>query len=212
VAPRFVAGAAFALFVACRTGAPAREAAEVPRASALDPPPRRPDGIVVEPSPALPTAGERANAEGIVALREPLRGDPVRDVVLAMVSAWQRESLDGLVALLTSDAGPIEARLRGRSALVESWRQRLHAHEYARLAGSELVRPERIERYDVDELRAADPNARGYELGPEEVFVRIPLEVTRVAGERLFGDVVIVILRREEGTYKIAAYGEIDAP
>jgi hypothetical protein len=171
-------------------------------------PARRPDAVVVEPPPAIPNVTERAEARGVVALREPLGGDAVRDLVLAVMDAWQRESLDQLATLLTNDAGPIESRSRGRGALVEAWRQRLHTHEYRRLAGTELVRPERIARYDWDDLDAPGSPARPPDMRPDELYVRIPIEVTRVAGERLFGDTIVVLLRREEGKYKVAAYGE----
>ena len=170
--------------------------------------PRRPDAVVVEPPPAIPEPTERADARGVIALREPLGGDAVRDLISAVVDAWQRESLEQLVALLTNDAGPIDSRSRGRAALVEAWRQRLHAHEYRRLAGLDLVRIERIERYGWEDLSLPDSPARPPEMRPDELYVRVPLEVTRVAGERLFGDVMLVVLRREEGKYKIAAYGE----
>jgi hypothetical protein len=156
----------------------------------------------------MPSPTERADTRGVVALREPLGGDAVREVVLAVMEAWQHESLEQLTALLTNEAGPIDARSRGRSVLVESWRQRLHAHEYHRLAGINLVRAERIERYGREDLSAPDSPARPPDMRAEELYVRIPLEVTRVAGERLFGDMVLLLLRREEGKYKIAAYGE----
>jgi hypothetical protein len=191
--------------------APATQRADRPIAEPGEPPPpRRPDAVVVEPPPALPIPTDRADNRGVIALREPLGGDAVRDVVLAIVEAWQRESLEQLVALLTNDAGPIEARSRGRSALVETWRQRLHAHEYRRLAGVDLVRAERIERYSREDLSAPDTPARPPDMRAEELYVRIPMEVTRVAGERLFGDIVLLLLRREEGRFKIAAYGEAD--
>jgi hypothetical protein len=173
-------------------------------------PPRRPDAVVVEPPPAMPSAVSRADARGVVALREPLAGDAVGNLVSALVDAWQRESLEALTALLTADAGPIEARARGRNTLVESWRQRLHAHPYGRLAGVELVRPERIERWEAEDLTAADAPARPPDMRPGELYVRVPLEVSRVAGEKFFGDVIVMLVRREDGKYRIAAYGEID--
>jgi hypothetical protein len=165
---------------------------------------------VLEPAPALPSPMERAESRGVVALREPLGGDALREVVFAVADAWQRESVEQLVALLTDDAGPIEARSRGRASLVETWRQRMHAHEYRRLAGMNLVRVERIERYGWADLSAPDAPARPPDMRPDEVYVRVPLEVTRVAGERLFGERLLLLLRREGGKYKIAAYGEAD--
>jgi hypothetical protein len=173
-------------------------------------PRRRPDAVVLEPPAAIPEPAERADARGVVVLRAPLGGDAVRDLVMAVIDAWQRESLDQLVALLTSDAGPIDARSRGRAALMELWRQRLHAHEYRRLSGVDLVRVERIERYAWDDLSAPDSPARPPDMRPDELYVRVPIEVTRVDGERLFGDVMLVLLRREEGKYMISAYGEAE--
>jgi len=159
----------------------------------------------------MPAVQARADARGVVALREPLGGDAVRDVVQELLDAWQRESLDGLAALLTADAGPIDARGRGRGALVEGWRQRLRAHDYGKLAGAELVRPDRIERYAYDDLDGPESPARPADMHPGELYVRVPLEVTRVAGDKLFDDVVVLVLRRDDARYRIAAYGEAEA-
>ena len=191
---------------------PAESVATVPAGSAGGPPPRSPDAVVVDPPSALPEAVERASAHGVVALRQPLGDEAVRDVVRAVMDAWQSESVDQLVALLTEDAGPLEARARGRSALVDAWRQRMHAHEYHHIAGVEVARLDRMERYFWDDLSAPDAPVRPPDMRKDELFVRAPLDVTRFAGERLFGDWLLMLLRREEGKYKIAAYGEADAP
>jgi hypothetical protein len=209
----------FCLLLGCaaqsRVEAPALDVHDdaIARDGARDEAPRRkPDGVVVEPPAALPSVTERSYARGVIALREPLGGDAVREVVFGLLDAWQHESLDQLALLLTSDAGPMEARSRGKAVLLESWRQRLHAHEYRRLAGASPVRVERIERYGWEDLSMPDAPARPADMHVDELYVRVPLEVTRAAGERLFGDVILLLLRREEGTYKIAAYGETDSP
>ncbi|HEY1695637.1 MAG TPA: hypothetical protein VGG39_25895 [Polyangiaceae bacterium] len=189
-------------------GAPS--AVEAPASSS--PPPRRPDAVVVEPPPAIPAPVAHADARGVVSLREPLGGDALRDVVEQLADAWQRGSLEALVALLTSDAGTLDGRTRGRGPLVEGWRQRLHAHEYARLAGTELFRLDRVERWTWDELGASDAPARPSAMRPDEIYVRIPVEVTHIANEKVFDDVVVMVLRLEEGKYKIAGYGEQETP
>jgi hypothetical protein len=200
------------------SGCAARPAMTVVAASVVGPgtesrpPPRSPDGVVLDPPTAVPSAAERAVAQGVVALRQPLGDDAVRDVVRAVADAWQSESVDQLMALLTEDAGPIEARSRGRAPLVEGWRQRMHAHEYSHLAGIDLFRADRIERYYFDDLAARDAPPRPPDMRKDELLVRVPIEVTRYAGERLFGDSWTLLLRREEGRYKIAAYGETDSP
>jgi hypothetical protein len=200
----FVGG--FAALAGCGGGSPA--IAQAPSSSSAEPPPRRPDGVVVEPPAAMPAPAARAEARGVVALREPLSNDAVREVVLAIVGAWQHESIDDLLALLTSDAGPIEARARGRGALQESWRQRMRAHEFHRLEGLELVRPENIEHFDWEELDAPGAPARPPQMQPDEVYVRVPLEVTQIAGEKFFEDFLVLVLRREGGKYRVAGYGE----
>jgi hypothetical protein len=154
-----------------------------------------------------------SEARGVVALREPLSGDAVRDLVLSLMDAWQRESLDALADLLTADARSLDGRTPGRDALLEGWRQRLHAHRYNRLAATDLVRPERIEQWDFDDLSpaaTAPSPARPREMHPGESYVRVPLETTGIAGERLYGDLIELVVRRDDGKYKIAAYGETE--
>jgi hypothetical protein len=172
-------------------------------------PARRPDAVVVEPPEAIPPPASRAEAQGVVTLREPLAADAVRDVVEQLMDAWKKQSLEALAALLTSDAGPLEARGHGRGPLVEAWRQRLRAHEYSRLAGVELVRLDAIERWTYDELGSSDAPARPGDMRADEIYVRVPFEVTHLGSEKLFEDILVLILRREEGRYRIAAYGEV---
>jgi hypothetical protein len=218
-APKIFNGLAFASAIAMACGGAQVVAADVPSAEfSADAAPRRPDGVVIEPTPALPSPVSRSKARDVVFLREPVGRQAIVRVVQALVEAWQSESLDALVGLLTADAGPIDARGHGRGSLKESWRQRLHAHEYSRLAGVQLIRDERIEYWDADELRelaapAPAPDMRPHpppDMRPDEIFVRAPIDRTRVAGERLFGDVLVLVLRRENGELRIAAYGELE--
>jgi hypothetical protein len=212
--------ACFALNVACGGAAPATASA----ASAVDSlpsgtgsatsaiPPRKPDGVVLETPATVPTPLVHGSADGVVSLREPAAQDAVVELVDAFFDGWQRESLDSLLALAAPDAGLLDGPDHGHATLVDSWRQRLRAHDYGRLAGAEIVSPERIERWQWDELGTPPMPARPSGMRPGEILVRAPLEVTRVAGERVFGDVVVMVLRRQDGALRIAAYGEGDAP
>jgi hypothetical protein len=156
----------------------------------------------------MPLTTGAALARGVVALREPVSDDAVVHLVESLVDAWQRESLDGLLALVTPDAQNLEARGRPGTALADGWRQRLQTHEYKRLAGVELVRPEQIRRWDYDDLGAKGAPARPAEMRPGDVLVRVPVEVTHAAGEKLFGDVLVLVLRPSAAALRIAAYGE----
>ncbi len=172
---------------------------------------RAPDGVVIDPPPVLPAPLSRSSAQGVVSLREPPAHDAVVELVRTFLDGWQRESLETLLGLSTSDAALIDGADRGHAALIESWRQRLRAHDYGRLAGTELVLPERIERWEWDDLGAPNRPVRPSGMKSGDILVRAPLEVTRVAGERVFGDVVVMVLRRQDGGLRIAGYGEVDA-
>ncbi|HXX67306.1 MAG TPA: hypothetical protein VEK07_09000 [Polyangiaceae bacterium] len=165
---------------------------------------------MLEPSAALPAPIERGGTQTIMSLREPEDRASVAQLVQAFFEAWQDASLDALLALLAPDAGPLEGRSRGRGALAELWRQRLQAHEYSRLLGVELVRPERIARWTWDQLEAPLAPARPVDMQPGEVYVRVPIEATHIGGERLFGDVAVMVLRRVGGGLRIASYGELE--
>ncbi len=172
------------------------------------PPGRHPDGVVLEPDPARPTPVERADARGVVALREPVAAPTVARFVETFLDAWRHESLDELASLLSkaADVGPIEARGRGREAVIEGWRQRLrsHPHEYSALEG-DIVSIERIEHWDVAPVSAPQADPTG-----ADVYVSAPLEVTPTGSERLFKSYLVMVLRREPGGFRMVAYGEDD--
>jgi hypothetical protein len=157
----------------------------------------------------MPPTVTVADARGVIALRPSLSAEVIRDCVGALLDAWQRASLDTLSGLLAADAGPIEARARGPGALVEAWRQRLRAHEYRRLEGLDLARLDRVEHYAFSELGGPDSPARPADMHPDEIYVRVPLEVTQVAGEKLFEPTIVLLVRAEHGAARIVAYGEV---
>jgi hypothetical protein len=173
---------------------------------------RRPDAVPLESTGALPVPRAHAEARGVVSLVEPAPDAAVADLLRSFVDAWRSESIDALAALLTADAGPLDARSHGRTVLVEGWRARLRAHPYARLEGTEVLRSDRIERWSDGELGAAGSPARPSDMQPGEFLVRAPLEVIRIGNEKVFGDVIEMVLRAEDGKLRIAAYGEMDAP
>ena len=170
---------------------------------------RRPDAVALDPPIATPAVVSHAGAGGVVALRVPVSREAVAGLLRSFFDAWARESIDDLVALLVADAGPIEARSRGSRVLVDGWRQRMRSHEYGRILGVQMIRSDRIERWEPDELGSAGAPAR-IDAHPGEIAVRVPVEVPQVAGDRLFGDAVVMLLRPDPGGLRIAAYGELE--
>jgi hypothetical protein len=173
--------------------------------------PRRPDGVVLEPEPALPPPADRAEASGVVALREPLPDKDVEDVVRAYVRAFESEDLEALVQLLAEEAVPL-GRVGGRAQLVELWKTKIKNFEYQKLAGSEIAAIARIERHTFETLGRPDAPARPPSMRPGDLYVRVPITTSRVGNEPLFGDVLVLLLRREEGRLRIAGQADETGP
>jgi hypothetical protein len=169
--------------------------------------PRRPDGVVLEPSPALPSASDRAPATGIVALREPLADKDVEDVVRAYVRAFEREDIDALVQLLAQEAVPL-GRAGSKNQLVDLWRTKIKNFEYQKLAGVEVARFAQIEKHNYDALGASGGPVRPTEMRPGDLYVRVPIATPRVGSDQLFGDILVLLLRREDGRLKIAGQAD----
>ncbi|MDB4936102.1 MAG: hypothetical protein JWP87_3074 [Labilithrix sp.] len=187
--------------VACAGSGALETSTEMPKT------PRRPDGVVLEPPPAMPAPSDRAAATGIVALREPLADKDVEDVVRAYVRAFEREDLEALVQLLAQEASPL-GRAGSKAQLVELWRTKMKNFEYQKLAGVEVVRVAQIEKHGYDTLGASGAPARPAEMRPGDLYVRVPIATPRVGSDQLFGDVLVLLLRREDGRLKIAGQAD----
>jgi hypothetical protein len=191
-------------------GCAAPGVAAAPASPEAHAPDRVPDGVALAPAPALPSPASHAEAGGVVALRVPVSREAVASFLRTFFAAWARESMADLEALLLPDAGSLDSRGHGSHAkLLDGWRQRMRAHDYGRLAGVQMVQPDRIERWEPDELGSGAPGP--IEVRPGEIEVRIPVEAPLFAGDRLFGDAIVMLLRPEGGALRIAAYGEVEA-
>ncbi len=186
----------------CPAPGPIATAVEVPAAT------RHPDGVVIEPPPAMPPVTDRAPARGVVALREPLADETIKDVVRRYVRAWVLEDLTSLEQLMTLDAVSLDSARQTRSALREVWRTRIANLDYKKLAGNDVARFERIERYDYGEVGVPSAPSRPPEMRRGDVLVRVPIATPRVGTEQLFPEMLVLLLRREDGKFRIAGIGE----
>ncbi len=176
---------------------------------------RHPDGVVLDAPPATPAPSIASSADGVVALREPHDDEAIREILLAYVRGFVRQDLDALTGLLTSSAVELGARTRtGRPGIIEAWQRRLRTLDYSRVAVNDVLRLDRIDRLDFDQLSSptgGGPNARPGDMVPGDMLVRVP--IARRAGEpRLFGSMLILLLRREQGQLAIAGVHEDDSP
>lgn len=170
-------------------------------------PKRKPDGVLLEPAPALPFAVERAEARGVVALRPGLSLGDVGAVVRQLMRAFEAESVEGVLALFTPDATDLYAR-GGRAELSQGLRTRFARLEYQKMRGLEVAHFERVEVREWGDLLATGVRARPVEMAPGDVLVRIPMTAPMSNGERLFDDILVLLLRRDNGHVKVAGFGE----
>jgi hypothetical protein len=165
--------------------------------------PRRPDGVVVDPRSELPPGEDRADASsGLVALKPPLPDKAARSVIAAFFRAITSENLDALADLLTADANA-PSRIRGGStSMVDHWRARIRHFHYRSLAGDVLYQDADLEFYRFDDLESPGRPSRPPEMTKSDLMVRVPMLIVR-AGDRVFGDEMLFVLRREKDRFRI---------
>jgi hypothetical protein len=172
--------------------------------------PRRPDGIVIDLPHALPQAADRADARGVVALREPLSKDAMVAVVRAYADGFLKEDIDALRSLLASDAMWLapQGTPSVSTNIVEVWQTRLRNFDYARLAGAEIFRADKIEVLTFDETKDVRPPL----MRPDDIYVVVPIQTPRVGTDAFFPERVSFLLRRDKARYVIIGLGEDFTP
>ena len=66
-----------------------------------------------------------------------------------------------------------------------------------------------LQRYGAEDLAIGGARlARPAAMQDGDLLLRVPIAVAQVAGERYFGDVVTMVIRRDGGRFVIAAIGE----
>jgi hypothetical protein len=168
--------------------------------------PRRPDGVVVDPSPELPPATEATDkTTGIVALKTPLPDRAARTVVAAFFRAVIAENVEALGEICTTDATLSAKGRTGAPSVVDHWRARLRHFHYRVLAGEILYQEADIEVYRYEDLETPLPGRplRPPEMTASDVLLRVPVLIVRAGNERVFGDDIMFHLRRDKGKYLI---------
>ena len=168
--------------------------------------PRLPDGVAVDLRGALPPVASRATTtSGLLPLREPPDTSGALSVVRAFFVAVFHEDMPALRSALSSDAsqGPLAGPANGPAD--RQWEQRINKLDY-KVAGPEPVyRESSIEVYVFPDLESpeGDRPSRPAAMTPDDILVRVPIEIRRVGTDRLFGDEILFLVRRTDGVFKI---------
>lgn len=197
-------GAAFAL-AACGGGHLRTREAKVEEAAG----PRVP----TDPTSAVPRATDVASPGDTVAtLRAPIPDDVALALVERVFRAFHARSasllepdLDDLVIDLSPEQGP---GTRARASWIWELQQRLRNAAFDALDVDQMYRAADVEIYGADDLGLAGRPNRPPAMQNDETLVRIPVATTRVGADVLFGEEILLLLRRDGGRYKIRGYGE----
>ncbi len=176
-----------------------------------DKPRRRPDGVAIDPISAPPPARDRASAsDGLVTLRTPLGADRAYAVVAELFRKVVLEDHDGLEPLFIHDAvsvtgvAPNGGPAQNSNALL-LWQGRFRKLDYTKLAGEPIYREAEIHVFRADDTLDAlpHPTVRPEALGENDIVLRVPILTTRIGAERLFGDEMVLWMRRDGDRYRI---------
>ena len=90
-------------------------------------------------------------------------------------------------------------------AIADLWRGRLRQFHYRALASDVLYQDADIELYRYDDLETPLPGRpfRPPEMARTDVLLRVPLLIVRAGNDRVFGDEMVFLLRRDKGRYRI---------
>jgi hypothetical protein len=168
--------------------------------------PRRPDGVVVDPSPELPEATEVGEPQAtLVALKPPLPEKAARSVVAAYFRAIVAEDLEALGELATPDANAPSKGRGNASSIVDLWRGRMRHFRYRSLANEMLYQEADLEFYRYDDLEnaAVGRPQRPPEMARSDLLLRVPMLVVRAGSDRAFGEEVVFLLRRDRDRFRI---------
>lgn len=171
---------------------------------------RRPDGVAIDPVSAPPAPRDRAEAsDGLVTLRTPLGVDRALHTVEELFRKIVLEDGEGLEALFTRDAlaitNPAASGSGQTPQALALWQTRFRKLDYTRLAGDVIYRSADLTIHRGDDALEASPHPaiRVDALAPSDVVIKVPILTPRVGADRLFGDEMILWLRRDGDRYRI---------
>jgi len=177
---------------------------------------RKPDGVLLEPAPAVPPAEENGKAQdGVIALRQPISDEQIGELARDYVHSYATNA--AVQTLLTDDAVLFgdNGRSTPKAALVRWVQERWQAHipDY-RAFHKDIVRLEKLERWAHDDLGPHTDPPRPSEMRHGDVFTRIPLDPSpSSAGDPLFHNTLVLLVRRgADRKLKIAGLAETDTP
>lgn len=176
--------------------------------------PRQPDGVLVDPQPAVPDSRVRAPALGVVTLEPPVGNEALFAVVSKVFEAFARRNPSSASELFVpSNIVQLDAR-RSRGEILQDWESRNRSMDFTALRGLDVVRIERMERFEYEDLSPVSNPPRPDDMEPGDILIRLPVAapLDPRTGGALFKNVMVMVLRPIDRVMHIAGVGELDQP
>lgn len=172
---------------------------------------RQPDGVLVDPKSEPPSPAEVAESDaGPIGLRAPISEKSARKLVGDFFAAMTNEELPALFSFFTADSLYRSSRGGAPIGSSEAYRARAQRFDYRALRNAPVFDEDRIELYRYDDFDVAWelPITRPVGMTRHDVVLRVPVTTTHSNAGRLFGDELILILRRDGEALRIAGIVE----
>lgn len=172
---------------------------------------RQPDGVALDPLPAPSQPARSGLPSGqALALLQPASSASAVAALQAMLEALAAEDAEALPALFTERSTWVHLPSRSSTPLFPHLRERLRRLDYLQLADMQLIHEPEVEVYTVDDLAAELPGRplRPPEMQPTDLLLRARILVPRLGADRFFGDALTLVVRPEQGRYRIHSVQE----
>jgi hypothetical protein len=168
--------------------------------------PRRPDGVAVDLESALPSAQPTGSTrDGLVPLQEPVDDSHAMQSVRVFFRAVSNEDVETMSSVLANDAQQLPMGTGSGMRVDRHWERRFRKFDYA-VGGGELpYRDSMVETYRFEDLAEPLPGRplRPVSMTPQDVLIRVPVTRTRYGIDRVFGEELLFLLRRQGRQFEI---------
>jgi hypothetical protein len=178
---------------------------------------RKPDGVLVEPTPAMPAPEERGSTQaGVLTLRQPIGDEQIAEVAKKYVHAFMFTDRTEFADLFESDAVMFgdNGRSSARATITQNFDERVRQHRAEYRQYPDVARLDRIMQWSSEDLGPHTDPPRPNEMKSGDVYARIPMQSPlSQAGDPLYKNTLVLLLRRgPDRQLKIAGIAETDAP
>lgn len=168
----------------------------------------------MDPQPAVPDSRVRAPALGVVTLEPSIGNEALFAVVSKVFEAFARKSPGSTAELFVPGALVQLDGRRSRQEIIGEWDQRNSKMDFTALRGLDVVRIERMERFEYEDLSPMSNPPRPEDMEPGDILIRLPVAapLDPRTGGPLFKNIMVMVLRPIDRVLHIAGIGELDQP